>query len=118
MCQKKRLLVSVARRRLAGSREVHGYLEKVRDFKQWQHDYLEGTVEHYKNLNGNSGVSAFEIKDSSITVQFDDGAIYLYDETRPGKPSVDHMKGLAQKGSGLNSYISTVVKKNYAKKIR
>jgi hypothetical protein len=75
-------------------------------------------VERYKNIGGDSGVSAYEIKDDSITVQFNDGAVYLYNYSRPGKASVDHMKTLAQRGSGLNSYISTTIKKNYAQKIR
>jgi hypothetical protein len=75
-------------------------------------------MERYKNINGNSGVSEFEIRDDSITVQFNDGAIYLYDYSKPGKPSVDEMKSLAENGSGLNSYISRTIKKNYSKKIR
>ncbi len=74
-------------------------------------------MERYKNNNGNSGVTGYEISDNSISVQFSDGSIYLYDNTKPGKSSVDHMKALAQKGSGLNSYISTTIKKGYSKKI-
>jgi hypothetical protein len=72
----------------------------------------------YKNLNGNSGVSAYEIGESYIKVQFQDGSIYLYDYVKPGKLDVEAMKQLAIKGSGLNSYIGTHIKKNYSAKLR
>jgi hypothetical protein len=75
-------------------------------------------MERYKNLGGDSAISEYEIKDSSITVKFYDGAIYLYDYFKPGKVSVDYMKTLAGAGRGLNSYISTSIKKNYSKKLR
>lgn len=75
-------------------------------------------MERYKNLGGNSGIIMFEISDDGIVVQFKDGGTYLYNHTAPGKDSVNHMKSLAQTGMGLNSYISSVVKKNYAKKLR
>ena len=72
----------------------------------------------YKNLGGNSGVSAYAISDDSITVQFNDGGTYLYNYNKPGAQSVERMKQLAISGRGLNSFISTSVKKNYASKLR
>ncbi|HHH0073582.1 TPA: hypothetical protein ACPZMC_002682 [Yersinia enterocolitica] len=72
----------------------------------------------YANLGGDSGVVAFEITADSITVEFRDGWKYVYDNTNPGAAVVTQMKTLAQSGRGLNSYISRVVKKNFARKYR
>jgi hypothetical protein len=72
----------------------------------------------YKNLGGDSGVIAYEIGPNSIKVQFRDGSIYLYDYTSPGMNDVEQMKNLAMRGEGLNSYISRVVRKRYAAKLR
>lgn len=76
------------------------------------------SFERYKNTSGYSGVSGYKIKATSITVLFRDGSIYLYNYSRPGKPSVDYMKTLARSGSGLNGYINTAVRRNYAQRIR
>ncbi|BFM38214.1 hypothetical protein OLK001_01400 [Synechocystis sp. LKSZ1] len=72
----------------------------------------------YRNLNGNSNVLEYEATDDSIHVVFKSGAHrnYLYNHVRPGKAMVDRMKALANQGHGLNSYISTTVKSNFAKK--
>ncbi len=72
----------------------------------------------YLNLSGKSGIISYEIGDDFIEVTFKDFSVYKYNQIRPGKAGVDHMKILAKSGSGLNSYISSVVKKNYYKKIR
>ena len=74
-------------------------------------------MNRYKNLGNNSGVAAYEIADNSITVQFNDGGLYLYTDSKPGKRQVDKMKQLAIKGSGLNSLISREIKKNYYLKL-
>ena len=73
-------------------------------------------MERYKNLNGNSGIEAYEIAHDSITVQFKDRHTYLYDDNRPGAAALKNMQRLAQQGAGLNSYISAYVKKNYVRK--
>ncbi|WP_431224804.1 hypothetical protein ACQ86O_08090 [Serratia sp. L9] len=72
----------------------------------------------YANLGGDSGVVAFEITADSITVEFRDGWKYVYDNSIPGAAVVTQMKTLAQSGRGLNSYISRVVKKSFARKYR
>ena len=72
----------------------------------------------YLNLSGRSGVIFYKSEDDSIEVTFKDHSIYLYNHIKPGKSVVERMKTLASAGSGLNSYISSVVKKNYYKKIR
>ena len=75
-------------------------------------------MQHYKNIGGNSGVTAYEIGADSITVQFKDGATYLYTYGSAGRDAIERMKLLAVAGSGLNSFISTTVKKGYARKLR
>ena len=75
-------------------------------------------MEQYGNLNGDSGVTRFEIGPLDIKVEFRDGSVYLYNEQRPSVRHVEEMVRLARAGSGLNSYISRVVKKNYAAKLR
>lgn len=72
----------------------------------------------YRNLNGDSGVHAYELGNNNIVVQFNDGSAYLYNYSVPGSSAVEHMKQLALNGSGLNSYISKSIKKRYAAKFR
>lgn len=71
-------------------------------------------MESYRNLGGNSNVSAFDISSDSITVRFGDGATYLYNYGSTGSGNIEHMKGLALNGSGLNSFINRNVRKQYA----
>jgi hypothetical protein len=75
-------------------------------------------MERYQNLGGDSGVVSFEIGDTSITVQFRDGATYLYTYDSTGRDDIEHMKRLARAGTGLNSFISRVVRKRFASKLR
>ncbi len=75
-------------------------------------------MEIYKNLGGDSGVTAYEIGIEFIKVQFHDGSIYLYTYLSTGREDIEQMKKLAIAGEGLNSYIGKVVKKRYASKLR
>lgn len=72
----------------------------------------------YRNLKGDSNVVSYEATDDSIHVVFRSGNVrnYLYDQTRPGKAIVDHMKALAAQGHGLNAYIRTAVGTKFARK--
>jgi hypothetical protein len=72
----------------------------------------------YQNLGGNSGVYAYEIGISRITVQFTDGSIYLYTSSSTSINNISQMQRLAQSGRGLNSFISTTVRKGYSSRIR
>jgi hypothetical protein len=74
-------------------------------------------LELYRNLGRTSGVRAFEIDDEAIIVQFKDGAKYLYTYGSTGEKAIEKMKLLALKGKGLNSYISRVIRKRFARKI-
>ena len=75
-------------------------------------------MEPYRNVAGGSAVVAYEIGDDSIKVQFGDGWIYTYNNESTGHSNIEHMKTLASAGSGLNSFISRVVKGQYAAKSR
>jgi hypothetical protein len=74
-------------------------------------------MEKYKNRKGDSGVQSYEIGSDFIIVQFVNDGSYLYNHEIPGSSHVERMKKLAVKGKGLSTYISTNIKKRYAKKI-
>lgn len=76
-----------------------------------------GKLERYKNLGGDSPILAYGITDTSITIQYSDGGIYLYTYANPGKREVETMKKLAIRGDGLSTYINTNVRKSYERKI-
>lgn len=72
----------------------------------------------YKNLNGNSGVSAYEIEDDFIIVQFSDDTIHLYSDKSVGAEKVREMKKLATSGKGLNTYITTMLSSDESSRLR
>ena len=74
-------------------------------------------MNRYENLSGRSGIRSYEITYDSITILFSDGGLYVYDYETTGVERVEQMKLLAQSGTGLNSYISRVIKKSYAEKL-
>ena len=69
----------------------------------------------YKNLEGHSGVTAYEAGPDSIRVQFTDDRVYLYTYKSAGKRIIEKMKELAKTGKGLSTYISQKVKDKYEK---
>ena len=75
-------------------------------------------MERYANRGGDSGITGYELGQGQITVQFSDGSQYLYNSQHPGPAVVAEMQRLAVAGVGLNSYISRIVRKNYAQKLR
>ncbi|MEG0308939.1 MAG: hypothetical protein RR636_13410 [Clostridium sp.] len=75
-------------------------------------------MERYKDINGDSGVVAYELGVEYIRVQFSTGAIYLYTNESTGIQNIEQMKRLAQNGDGLNAFINTTVRMRYAKKER
>ncbi len=46
-------------------------------------------MDRYKNLDGDSGVVGYEIADTSITVGFRDGSIYLYTYQSAGAENIE-----------------------------
>lgn len=75
-------------------------------------------MEHYMNIDGDSGVSGYEIGIDFIRVQFSTGSIYLYTYDSAGQDKIDRMKVLARMGDGLNSFINTSARRLYARKER
>jgi hypothetical protein len=75
-------------------------------------------VESYKNLGGDSGIASYELGSGSIVVQFKDGAKYEYTVQSAGASAIETMHRLAVAGRGLNSFISTTVRKLYSRKLR
>ena len=61
----------------------------------------------YRDINGDSGISAYEYGDDWIKVQFKHGGTYEYRSTRIGAEHISTMKHLAAAGDGLNAYINT-----------
>ncbi|WP_336935261.1 hypothetical protein [Acinetobacter soli] len=71
-------------------------------------------MERYLDLDGDSGVVAYEIGDTYIRVQFDRTfKIYTYSYRSAGVSRVEDMKRLARKGNGLNFYIMRYAKTSY-----
>ena len=69
----------------------------------------------YKNLNGNSGISRYQISQTSILVEFRGGKVYTYSYESAGSANIEQMKIHALAGSGLNSFIMHNVKLLYVK---
>ena len=64
----------------------------------------------YEDKGGDSGILAYEISDSKISVKFSNGSVYHYSYDSAGQSNVEQMKKLAQQGEGLNSFINTHVR--------
>ncbi len=73
-------------------------------------------MQRYRNLDGDSGVVAYAIKDSAVAVQFRSGEVYEYSYASAGRGNVERMKQLARAGRGLSSFISQHVHDRYAAK--
>lgn len=70
--------------------------------------------EPYKDINGDSGVEAYEIGTDYISVRFrGTPKVYTYNYLVTGRVHVEHMKALAKKGDGLNAYINLYCKYDY-----
>lgn len=61
----------------------------------------------YRDINGDSGVSAYEYGDDWISVQFKHGGTYTYRSSKIGAAHIAAMRRLADSGDGLNAYINT-----------
>jgi hypothetical protein len=75
-------------------------------------------MERYANLGRDSSVASYELGAGSITVQFNDGSVYLYTNQSAGPVNIAEMQCLAQVGQGLNSFIMRFVRRGYAQKLR
>jgi hypothetical protein len=75
-------------------------------------------MQPYRDIDGDSGVAAFESGPGFIRIQFEDGGLYLYTEASAGPVHIAQMKVLASRGDGLNAYITRHVRKAYERKER
>ena len=73
----------------------------------------------YRDIDGDSGVAAYEIGPDFIRVQFRDGKIYRYTSVSVGAFNSTTMHRLAGAGDGLNAFINRtpVVKRGGAKEL-
>ena len=79
--------------------------------------YYNQEMKRYKNISGNSGVTAYEVNEDNISIQFND-AVYLYTYASAGKKTIEKMKKLAAAGKGLSTYISQTVKEKFETKLK
>ncbi|MGE5559672.1 MAG: hypothetical protein ACM3XN_01275 [Chloroflexota bacterium] len=71
----------------------------------------------YRDVNGDSGVEAYDYDEDSIRVRFKTGATYEYTYASAGRAHIEAMKRLADAGNGLNAFINQFVRLRYARKI-
>ncbi len=70
----------------------------------------------YKDLEGHSGVTGYELHDESIRVEFNHDAVYEYTYASAGERIIEKMKKLAVAGKGLSTYISQTVRERFERK--
>ena len=75
-------------------------------------------MEHYLNLNGSSGIAAYEISTYAITVFFKDNSVYEYTYTSAGIAHIEKAKSLARRVHGLNTFINQSMKFQYSRSVR
>jgi len=72
----------------------------------------------YCDIDGDSGIAAYETGPDFIRVVFTTGAVYLYTYASAGRQSIETMKQLAAAGDGLNAYINRSVRRGYERRER
>ena len=74
-------------------------------------------MKKYCDIDGNSGISAYEVGDDFVIVCFAKGGMYLYNYSITGSNHVNKMIELARIGNGLNRYINLNIEHASARKI-
>jgi len=74
-------------------------------------------MQRYRNLDGHSGVAAYDIGDGVIRIRFVNGETYEYMDAVTGREHVQNMQVLAAGGEGLATYVSRFVHDAYARKL-
>ncbi len=59
----------------------------------------------YRDIDGDSGIAAYDYGDDWIKVKFNGGLTYEYKTSKIGQVHITAMKTLADASEGLNSYI-------------
>ena len=73
-------------------------------------------MQRYRDVQGDSGVVAYETGPDHIRVKFKHGGTYEYDYASTGEFPVERMKVLAASGQGLATFISKFVKAKYVRR--
>jgi hypothetical protein len=68
----------------------------------------------YSNTSGRSSISSYDYGDGFIKVFFKDGGSYTYTNASVGADTVKAMIQMAKEGQGLNGFINSNVKEDYA----
>jgi hypothetical protein len=63
-------------------------------------------LKRYANLDGDSGVLAYQADAAGIVVQFHSGERYEYTDESAGRAAIATMQRLAREGRGLSSFIA------------
>ena len=75
-------------------------------------------MNRYKDIDGDSGITAYEVGTDFLRVEFDNKAIYRWTYASAGPQHVEAMKILTAHNDELNAYINRFVKKLYARRER
>ena len=69
----------------------------------------------YKNLNGESGIKAYEIHENNnaIDIEFASGGVYTYHRANIGDIHFNVICELAVAGAGLNAYLNRLRQQGY-----
>ena len=71
----------------------------------------------YADIDGDSGIAAYELGRDVIVIRFKQGGTYRYDASAPGANHVRRMQKLARAGRGLNEYNNRHVREKFAAKL-
>jgi hypothetical protein len=71
-------------------------------------------MQRYRDLDGNSGITGYELGADFIRVEFRNANVYLYTYASTGAQDVERMKRLAEAGDGLGAFINAHVRDRYA----
>ena len=75
-------------------------------------------MQEYRDIDGNSGVTHFEVGPHSIDIKFKGGSVYRYDYAKPGQQHVQTMAQLAASGKDLATYVNQHVRKNFSQRFK
>jgi hypothetical protein len=75
-------------------------------------------MKRYGDIDGDSGILAYDYGDDWVKVQFKGGRTYEYQASKIGPAHISTMKKLADRGDGLNAYImnNSAVKNGWTSK--
>ncbi len=75
-------------------------------------------MQPYRDIDGDSGVTRYEIGADFMRVEFRHIHVYLYTYESAGSANIEQMKRLAVAGEGLATFINAHVRDLYARKER